>query len=524
MEIRAQTRGRLSGDFKDSARVRSWTAGIGVAASSSEQSLAETASRRRLVTPSRILLLLLAASVPLLNPWVHGDGVGYYAYVHSLMIGHNLDFTAEWRAANATFAESRTSATGQLLPDQFTRTGHVDNHFAVGPAILWAPFLVPLHGVLLALKNMNVNVSADGYSRPYLWTMAFATLIYGFAGLWLSFTIARKFVGEWWAFCGTVGIWFASSLPVYMYLNPSWSHAHSLFAVALFLWYWLRTREQRSLVQWVWLGLAAGLMVNVYYLNAIVLLLPACESIRKWFLNSQRSPRTGRWQPIVVGNFVFVASLAAALLPTLITRKIIYGSFFSTGYPAVSEWSWLHPRFATILFSSDHGLLSWTPVIALALIGLLFFVKIDREFAMYCWVVTIAFAYVIACYANWDGISSFGNRFFLSLAPVFIIGLSVFFQRLGGLFASRRLAVAVAAATLLSFALWNFGFIFQWGAHMVPVRGPISWRLMARNQFTVVPSRVRADAEMYLLRRGTFLRDIEQRDQEELRERAAEPR
>ncbi|HET9399823.1 MAG TPA: hypothetical protein VFO34_02645, partial [Candidatus Acidoferrales bacterium] len=369
METGAQTQGRLSGEFGNSARAASWSVSLGAQTPHSEEQLAESAFRRRLVTPFRILILLLIVSVPLLNPWIHGDGVGYYSYLHSLLIEHNLDFTAEWRAANATFAQSRTSPTGELLPNQFTRTGHVDNHFAVGPAILWMPFLVPLHGALLALKSMGVDVTTDGYSRPYLWTMAFATVAYGFAGLSLSFAIARKYVGESWALCGTAGIWFASSLPVYMYLNPSWSHAHSLFAVALFLWYWLRTREHRSSVQWIWLGLAAGLMVNVYYLNAIVLLVPAFESLRKLWRDGQQSGSSRNWKAVLTGNFLFAASLVAALLPTLVTRKIIYGSFFSTGYPGVSEWRWLHPRFATILFSSDHGLLSWTPVIAIALIG-----------------------------------------------------------------------------------------------------------------------------------------------------------
>ena len=523
METGAQTHGRLSGEFGNSARAGSWTVNIGADTSRSEEQFVEAVSRRRLVTPRRVLFLLLIISIPLLNPWVHGDGVGYYAYLHSLLIEHNLDFTTEWRMANATFTELRTSATGELLPNQFTRTGHVDNHFAVGPAILWAPFLVPLHGVLLALKSMGVGVTTDGYSRPYLWTMAFATLVYGFGGLWFSFAIARKYVGEWWALCGTVGIWFASSLPVYMYLNPSWSHAHSVFVVALFFWYWLRTREHRSLVQWIWLGLAAGLMVNVYYLNAIVLLVLVCESVRRVWLELQRRRSNRNWKPILIGNFLFAGTFLAALLPTLVTRRIIYGSFFSTGYPGVSEWQWLHPRFITILFSSDHGLLSWTPVIAIALIGLVLFSTIDRELAAYCFVVTIVFTYVIACYGNWDGISSFGNRFFLSLTPIFIIGLSVFFARAASFFTSRRAAVAFAVSTIAILALWNFAFIFQWGAHMVPVRGPISWRVMARNQFTEVPSRVWTAGEMYLLHRGSLLHDIEQRDQEEIRRRAGEP-
>ncbi len=104
--------------------------------------------------------------------------------------------------------------------------------------------------------------------------MALGTAFYGFMALLISFVLARQYVAERWAFLATVGIWFGSSLPVYMYFNPSWSHAHSAFAVALFLWYWMRTRNARTWLQWVILGALGGLMIDVYYLNGIVLLLP----------------------------------------------------------------------------------------------------------------------------------------------------------------------------------------------------------------------------------------------------------
>src|SRR6266699_6647090 len=51
----------------------------------------------------RLLLLLWILSLPLLNPIVHGDGVGYYAYARALLIQHNLRFEEDWRHANLNF-------------------------------------------------------------------------------------------------------------------------------------------------------------------------------------------------------------------------------------------------------------------------------------------------------------------------------------------------------------------------------------------------------------------------------------
>ena len=41
---------------------------------------------------TRILLILFLCTLPLVNPIVHGDGVGYYAYVRAPLIQYNLRF------------------------------------------------------------------------------------------------------------------------------------------------------------------------------------------------------------------------------------------------------------------------------------------------------------------------------------------------------------------------------------------------------------------------------------------------
>ena len=49
--------------------------------------------------------------------------------------------------------------------------------------------------------------------------------------------------------------------------------------------------------------------------------------------------------------------------------------------------------------------------------------------AAYLGVGAAAFYYLIACYPYWHGLSSFGNRFFISLTTIFIFGLALLFER-----------------------------------------------------------------------------------------------
>ena len=135
----------------------------------------------------KLLFFLFLLTLPLANPWVRGDGVGYYAYLRSALIDHDLRFENDYLAANESFVISHVDAQGRLLPRLYTKTGYVENHFSVGPAILWAPVMLAVHGTVLLADHFGAHVAADGYSRPYLLAMAFTTACYGFLSLFLAF-------------------------------------------------------------------------------------------------------------------------------------------------------------------------------------------------------------------------------------------------------------------------------------------------------------------------------------------------
>ena len=465
----------------------------------------------------KCLLLLFAFTIPLVNPWVRGDGVGYYAYARALLIEKRLDFEKDWLEANESYRLGRVGADGRILPDQYTSTGHLDNHFSVGPAILWSPFLATAHVLIKFSDAFGARIPATGFSWPYTTAMAFGTAIYGFLGLWLSFRIAGKLFKERWAFLATLGIWFGSSLPVYLYFNPSWSHAHSAFIVALFLSYWQRIQNAQRLFQWAVLGLLGGLMIDVYYANVFLLILPLVKSLHAYKLGLQNTSSGERSPARVFGaDVVFLVFLLLAFSPMLISRWVIYGSPFSSGYISVAQWNWTSPVLGSLLFSADHGLLSWTPILTMAVAGLISLAWRDRSFGGSLLLVFVAFYYFIASYPDWDGISSFGNRFFISLTPLFVIGLACFFHWLGRVWSERRASIVSASVTSLLIA-WNLGLIFQWGTHLIPARGPISWREAAHNQVAVVPAQIIRTFEGYVTGRHQMMRHIEQQDLKQLR-------
>jgi hypothetical protein len=475
----------------------------------------------RLFTAERLLLLFFILSLPLMNPWVRGDGVGYYAFARAPLIQHNLDFTRDYQSANASFRELRLDENGEPKSFFRTSTGHLDNHFTVGPALLWSPFLLLAHGGVLLARAFGSQVLADGFSAPYRFAMAFATAFYAFLGIFLSFRLARQYVQERWALLATVAIWWGSSLPIYMYFNPSWSHAHSAFVVALFLSYWHQTRPSRTLKQWLLLGLCAGLMLNVYYANAMVLIVLLVEAVPQYLRSFRRKasleiPDAPSTSTLLLNHALFFAVLLFCMLPTFLTRIAVYGGPFESGYIPLKDWLWRSPVLLSVLFSANHGLLSWTPVLIPAIVGIFLFWRRVPAVGFAFLAAFLVFYLFISCYPDWAGISSYGNRFFVSLTVLFVLGLGVFLEQIAKFFRSPRLALAVVSAVLALFLLWNGGLMFQWGEHLIPPRGPISFPEMIHNQFFVVPRQITSRLQSYLFRRHAMMQQIENRDIQQL--------
>jgi hypothetical protein len=207
-------------------------------------------------------------------------------------------------------------------------------------------------------------------------------------------------------------------------------------------------------------------------------------------------------------------------LPTFVSRWIVYGGPFETGYLPFRDFLWNSPVFLKVLLSANHGLLSWTPVLIFSLLGLVLLARRSPRLGAPFLAATFAFYLFISIYPDWAGISSFGNRFFISLTSLFIFGLAITLESFAGWFSHKRPALFVSTAVLACFTLWNLGMIYQWGTHLIPARGPISFSEAASNQFRVVPRQISSQLHSYFFHRGDMMRQIEQNDIEQLKKDA----
>jgi len=109
---------------------------------------------------------LLALIALTFRPVVEGDGVGYYAYLHAVLVSHSLAFTSEYSAAV-------NSHVPLYLPLVSTRTptGQLADYFPIGSAVLAAPAFL----VALVLQRSG----EPQYGSPFVDAFTVASLLYG---------------------------------------------------------------------------------------------------------------------------------------------------------------------------------------------------------------------------------------------------------------------------------------------------------------------------------------------------------
>jgi len=441
----------------------------------------------------KALIVLFLLTIPFIHAQVRGDGVAYYAYARSLLIDHNLQFAGDWDNPAKELLLVRLDSR-HVLQNPITKTGHLPNYWSVGPAVLWSPFLVAAHLMVLGVNRLGWHINADGRSWPYLVAMASATALYGFTGIFLAYRLARNYAEERWVFLATVGMWLGSPLPLYIYLDPSWSHAQAVFCTSLFLWYWLRTRSSRTNRQWVILGLISGLMIDVRFDSIVFLLAPLLEALPAYYA-AWRSRQSDPQQlaKLPYSHFLYVMGFCVGFLPTMISRQIIFGNPLRFGMYTSQPWNWTSPAFVGVLFSTNHGLLVFTPIVVLALAGLFLLCRSAHPEGKIYAAITLAFYCLISFFPWWHTTIGLGNRYFLSLTPIFVVSLAFAFSRAVTLWGSMRAATWRLATITALLLLWNFGLMYQWSTFMMPVRTQVYWDEVLYNQFHAVPGQALQD-------------------------------
>ncbi len=372
------------------------------------------------------------------------DGPLLYMQVRSLVIDHDLDYTNEF----AEFVPERF----QHWAEEARRLGRPpDPPVEPGPALLWMPFFVLAHGLVLLARLRGSALLADGYGVPYVNAVCLGSLVWAFVGVMLTARLCRRWFSPMLAATCTAGAWLAMPLLWYSVFEPTMPHGTATAAVALFLWQWLRVRDQPECrLRWLALAFAGGLLVSMERYDAYFFVGPALTALAL-FWNRRRALDRATLRRLLGTAGVLAVVFLIATLPLLVTNLSSrhQSVIAETNLLGFTFRNWAHPYLAEVLFSSRHGLFSWTPVAYLGVVGLALFGRREPRLAAALG-LTLAFGlYLFAASWGWDGAWSFGSRRFTEAFPVFVLGLCA----VGELLLARPGVLGTLA--LAGFVAWN---------------------------------------------------------------------
>ncbi|HEY8932817.1 MAG TPA: hypothetical protein VIM44_05855, partial [Rariglobus sp.] len=350
------------------------------------------------------------------------DNTFNYLWLRSLMVGGDWDFRDDLAVTNTLAPNVRDIAENVPV----TPIGRVANKYGVGWSLVSAPFYLVADGLVAGGRALGVwTLERDGYNPVYQVCLQTGHFLLAGLSLLLAYRVMRRWCAREPAVLGVAMLWAASPLLYYQTSNLSMSHGVTFFAVVVCLYGLVRAESDPDKL-WLWLlaGAGLGLAVITRFQTVVYGLLPAWM----WLARARNDCDVRRlvWPALAV-----IAGALPLVALQLFAWKRVYGSWLVYSYGTEGErFFWLKPAVREVLFSANHGLFYWHPLLLAGLAGL---VALAWRKGGLAWAGVAAVAvtvYVNAAWWCWWFGSSFGSRAFDGVLVFFMLGLAWAYERL----------------------------------------------------------------------------------------------
>lgn len=421
--------------------------------------------------------------------WLHGDGFYYYAYARSVVLDGDLDFTNEYDHYRQVLRTERLTDGAGFDERRITPAGRLPNPWAVGMALFLAPFF--LVGYLLELAfaaPTPAGLAGFAHVTQGCWLLGSAT--YGALGLGLALGLAQRYVSPSAAALCTAAVLLATNVFHYVVVATWMAHAVSLCIVAGYLYLWDRTRQNRPVLLWGVLGLVGGLAFTVRWQNALFNIVAAVEWVAL-VVSAVRAKDSRRFAKLLGTGTIYLTGLAIGMAPQLVAWRICYGSWLVFPQAGGSYEFQIWPRYVGhALFSTNNGLITWTPLVGLCLAGLIPLRRRDRVAGVALGLAFLLQLWINGAVSDYYGGAAFGARKFLNCTAIFVLGLAVLVEH-----SRPRIALRTWGILFALLAFWNGLFMLQYDLHTIPRGHPLTLRQIVLDKFLLPAQILRRLAE-----------------------------
>lgn len=334
-------------------------------------------------TPWLLILIIGALAVVFLfrfDFWkndlvIRSDGFAYYGYIQGTLVHHDPlnTFHGELEGDAINRSWMHEGLEGRYLPKM-----------TMGLAYAWVPgfFIADFIAGLTSYPQ-------DGWSKPYQLAVGLTGILFLLIGVYALWNALRQRFSNTVSSLTVLLMVIGTNLLQYGSVDNSMSHVYSFALISLFLLFsqnWVSSYNSRYL------------LIASFLLGWIVLIRPT-NGIVGLFLPFLLFEKEGHLRRLIDVKILLAALIGfLPILPQLIFWKLAAGEWLHYSYEQ-EYFFWLNPHIIDGLFSYRNGWLLYTPLMALALLGIPFMVK-QSKVLLYA-VITIVSVHIYITFSWW---------------------------------------------------------------------------------------------------------------------------
>jgi hypothetical protein len=326
---------------------------------------------------------------------IWGDKAGYYVYLPAAFL---------YAFDGSRFPENIDSLTGNGF--RLDREDHrVLTKYTCGVAVLLSPFFLITHALTVLL-----NAPQDGFSLPYHRMIDVAAIFYLLAGFLAWYLFLRKYFSRIVSVVTMTALFLGTNLYYYAVDETGMSHIYSFFLFSLYLLaiqhLFSGTASSRK---WAFTaGVAAAMIVLVRPVNAVFLPVALFLDVTSRKEIVTRIAFLLKWKNLLI----LIPAALLVFLPQGLYWHYAYGHYLTYTYQGEGFTNLFTPRIIEYLFSTNNGLLIYSPILLLVISGMVLMLLRQQKNGWMTAAMFIITVYLFSSWWNWYYGCGYGNRSF----------------------------------------------------------------------------------------------------------------
>lgn len=379
---------------------------------------------------------------------LYGDAVGYYFYLPSAFIYHNLDSINILPKDNG-IADDIFAYTNEMAGNNATPTGHVLDQYTFGVAIMEMPFFWAGH-LYAYLTGQNTNGFSLCYQNAIRWSSVFYTLL----GLLILYKVLRRYFSEHVSIASIFILYIGSNLFWFTTYQGGMSHIPLFFLFSLLMLLTIKLFERPTTMRFLWVGLVCGMITYIRPVDIVCLFIPLLYNVssKAHFKDRLEFIKTHKAKIALAAFMCFLP-----WIPQMIYWKMMTGSFLYDSYKGNQTFNFLKPHIWEGIFDASNGWLFYSPALIIFIPGLFLW----KRYRSFSWVIFISIPIYMYLIYSWfvpNYINGFGSRPMVDVAAIVALPVAAFVAFIAE--KSRGIIIFFSLVMIFCFSL-AFNFMIQ---------------------------------------------------------------